>query len=135
MNVDFSGLDAWRQAEVSRHLATTRHLNYGGEERIKSLYFRLPPGHPDTLNESAPAALLAVLAETAAHGGMVKLARLGKGDAARASELLRQCHARASREARDGDVTRILGQLWRDFDAAYKVPADDYERAERALYA
>lgn len=128
--ITFGGLTDWQRAEVSRHFAQTRHMNYGGQEQIKARYFRLPYGHPDTVDPSPCAALLAELAEAAAAGKPVKAPRLSKPDAVRMSELLLQSAGRASREGRDETATRALTDLWRSWDARHRVPADPYERAE-----
>jgi hypothetical protein len=133
--ITFEGLSEWQRAEVARHFAQTRHMSFGGAERTKALYFRLPYGHPETLDPSPCAALLAELAAAAAKSGSVKVPRMSKGDAARVSELLRQSAARAARDGRDGGVTDRLSKLWKQWDAGHRVPADEYDRAERILYA
>lgn len=130
MNVDFQGLTEWPRAEVARHLQQTYSLVYGVLERQEALVFRLPPGDPAVVRTEPPAVFLRELAAAAAAGGSVKTPRMGKPDATRVSELLRQSADRAAREARDDTVTRFLAQLCHDWDTTHRVPVDEYERAE-----
>lgn len=131
-SITFAELPEWQRREVERHLAQTYQMNYGGLERQDALVFRLPVGDPATIRTEVPAVLLRELRDAAAGGGSVKVPRLSKPDSVRVSELLMQTANRADREARDGEVTRFLASLWRDWDTAHKVPADEYQRAELA---
>lgn len=129
-SIAFAELSEWQRAEVGRHLAQTYGMNYGGMERQEALMFRLRQGDPAVVRTEPPAVLLRELRDAAAAGGAVKTPRLSAPDEARVSELLLQTAERASREARDGQVTEFLSQIWRGWDAARKVPADEYQRAE-----
>ena len=128
--ITFAELSEWQRAEVRRHLDQTYGMNYGSQERAEAMVFRLPVGDPATVRTEPPAVLLRELRDAAAAGTAVKAPRMGRPDAARVSELLLQTASRADREARDGQVTEVLGQLWRGWDAAHKVPADEYQRQE-----
>ena len=127
-NITFAELSEWQRAEVARHLRQTRHMNFGNLEAIDRLVFRLGPD--DAVRTEPPAVLMAELVTAAAAGGTVKAPRMSKPDETRMSELLLQTASRADREARDGQVTEFLSQLWRGWDTARKVPQDEYQRHE-----
>lgn len=134
MSISFGDLGDWQRAEVARHLAQTYAMTFGCAERAEALVFRLAYDDPAVVRTEPPPVLLRELRDAAAKGGTVKAPRLSKPDAARVSELLLQSAARAEREGRDGGVTTFLTVLWRDWDAALKVPADEYQRAELARW-
>lgn len=138
MAEDLAELDAlspWRRGEVVRHLEQTRHLNYGGQERVRALLFRLPLGSPEMLSTEAPAVFLAGLIDAVRSGSAsVPVPRMGKPEQMRVSELLRQCSARAAREDRDHGVKQVFDRLWSAWDAARKLPSDEYDRAELVMF-
>jgi hypothetical protein len=126
------GLSDWQRAELARHLEQTRHMNYGGTERVEALYFGLPFGDPGVVRTEAPAVLLAELAEAARTGEPVAVPRMTKSDRVRVSELLRQSAARPAREGNPwSDATaRELAALAASWDERFRLPVDELERAE-----
>jgi hypothetical protein len=126
-------LSDWQRAEMSRMLATTRHLNFGVNERIKALYFRLKYDDPEVADTSVPAAFLRSLIEAAKTGAEVSVPPMSKSDATRISECLRQTAARAADVAwawGSSTVPEALGELWRSWDARLAVSQDAATRAE-----
>jgi hypothetical protein len=127
-------LSPWLREQAAKHLEQTYHMNFGGQERIRANFFRVPV--EECIDRSAPAGVLRELAgQFRGRGGVrVRLSGLGRVERARVSALLEQTANRPGREGHD-ELALALAALWRGFDAAAKVPFDEYERAELVQYS
>lgn len=130
--IALNGLTAGQLEDVGRHLETTYSLVYGMLERQEQLIFRV--GLAETQRTEPPAVFLRELAAAVRAGGPVSVKPpRGKPDCYRVSELLRQSHDRAVREAHGpygGEAASALARLCQEWDSGQKLSGDELERAE-----
>lgn len=127
-----TGLSAGQLEDVERHLRQTYSMIYGMLERQEQLLFRV--GIAETQRTETPAVFLRTLADQIHAGGPLKvMVPRAKQDQYRISELLRQSHTRAAREATGPygqEAAAVLARMTREWDDQRRLSNDETERAE-----